>query len=72
MVSQNHFLGVFLYHSWTGARVFTFPLLKLRIQLDTVLPAGALFPHTAHKLLSVSDGLTPSFHRKNVIRVCLC
>jgi hypothetical protein len=42
-------------------------LLKLRIQLGTVLPADALFPHPAHKQRSISDGFTPSFHRVHVV-----
>jgi hypothetical protein len=40
------------------------------MELNTVLPPGALFPHISHKQRSISDGLTPSFHRKHVVRLC--
>jgi hypothetical protein len=52
MASQNHSLGALRYHSWTGARAVRLPPLKLRILLDTVLPAGDLFPPTAHTVYS--------------------
>jgi hypothetical protein len=47
MALRNHSSGVLQYHPQTATSAFSLPLLKLRSQLNTEVPAGALSPETA-------------------------
>jgi hypothetical protein len=70
MTSLRHSLGMLQYHPRTATCALSLPLFKPRTQLNTLPHAGTFCPQTEDNQRWLSDGVTPSLHKNDVVHLC--